>query len=302
MRRNSAEPIAKQQSEPAAPATRAGMIKRARLRQIRFSVRMFRVVASSRFGDAALRTLRRWPIGRAILDGALGIHRAFPTLAEAERAISSYANNGRQNPHCAELRLVQSTRPRPSDYAAMFHLVPEIGEAKRIFDVGGNVENLFYCYSEYLKFREDVVWEVYDLPRNVQNKAALGRGSDARNLKFTDRWDQASGCDILIASGSLHHFERPLPQLIDELPKKPRSILINRAPLIDGPSVAVTQDAGQYLTACMLYNRETLILDFMQIGYTLVDMWQAPELSLDVPGRPGHRIHSYSGLWFKLAT
>jgi len=106
---------------------------------------------------------------------------------------------------------------------------------------------------------------------------------------------------VLIISGALHYFQ-PLADLVGDLSRKPRSILINRTPLTDGPSVAVVQDAGRFRVACMLYNRDRLVADLEGLGYVLVDAWKATELSLAVPGDPDRRVDAYSGLFFELSS
>jgi hypothetical protein len=49
----------------------------------------------------------------------------------------------------------------------------------------------------------------------------------------------------------------------------------------------------------MVYNRDEMIKGFEQLGYTTVDVWQAVELSLIIPGYPDKSATSYSGMFFK---
>ena len=144
------------------------------------------------------------------------------------------------------------------------------------------------------------MWKVYDLPANLDLGADIASEGGAERLRFTDRWSEASGADVLIVSGALHYFD-PLADLVGKLSRKPRSILINRTPLTDGPSVAVVQDAGRFRVACMLYNRDRLVADLERLGYVLVDAWKATELSLAVPGDPDRRVDAYSGLYLELS-
>lgn len=235
------------------------------------------------------------------MDAVLGYHRVFPTLIEAEIAVLPYANGGHQNSANAQMHLDLNETPRPSDYAALFHLAPRMRGAKLVFDLGGNVGNLYYCYQRYLSFDADCTWKVYDLPANLDTGANLAEERDARRLRFTDRWSEADDADVLIVSGSLHYFQ-PIAHLVERLPRRPRSILINRAPLTRGPSVAVVQDAGSFRVACMLYNRDEVVAGLGRLGYVLLDEWRAVELSLAVPGDPDHRVDAYSGLFLELRS
>ena len=278
------------------------MLERARLSQIRFAARLIKVLSRFGIGKSIIFSCPLGRIGRVVTDAVFGYAQVFKTLSEAEAAVLAYSNEGHEHLDNVELHLGLSMTARPSDYAALFHLAPEAANARMIFDLGGNVGNLFYCYQKYLEFDKGLVWNVYDLPRNIERGLTLAHQRGTTNLRFTDCWADASGAEILIASGSLHYFSKSLPQLVEELPDKPHRILINRTPLTDQPSVAVVQDAGSFRVACMLYNRAALIHDFARLGYTLVDAWQAAELSLEVPGSPDHRISAYSGLWFKLGS
>jgi putative methyltransferase (TIGR04325 family) len=106
--------------------------------------------------------------------------------------------------------------------------------------------------------------------------------------------------DLLLVSGSLHFFDPPVSHMIAELPEKPAHVLINRTPLINGPTKATVQDKCNVRTARILYNRGELIAAFEMIGYELIDSWQAAELSGGIIGRPEFSADSYSGLYFRL--
>ena len=109
----------------------------------------------------------------------------------------------------------------------------------------------------------------------------------------------ASGADLIIASGSMHYFEYPLSQMIERLSKRPKHILINRTPLSENAPLAVVQEQRNIRVACFLYNRDEIITDFASMGYTLIDSWQVAELGIRVPGNPEHSIANHSGLFFE---
>ena len=152
------------------------------------------------------------------------------------------------------------------------------------------------CFSNYIDIRPGLVWQVCDLASVVAHGRELAAGCDLSQLCFTDDWQDASGADLLLASGSLHYISTPLPQLLDELREKPRYILINRTPLTDGVPVAVVQDGPGYRVACMLHNRRDLLGGLQAIGYQLMDAWDAPELSMSIVGYPEHAVSTYSGM------
>lgn len=244
--------------------------------------------------------LLHWPVTEPVVNAALGYLRVFNSLPEAEAAARPYADGGHEHPDNAKLHMSVSEVPRPSDYAALFHMRGLNYQGAKIFDVGGNVGNLFYLYERYLSLPPDCVWQVFDLPKWVEagKKEAASRGE--HRLQFTVEWKDANGADLLIASGSLHYFDPPLSDMIAGLAQKPSYVLVNRTPLIEGPTKATVQDAAMCRVACVLYNRAEVIRGFEAIGFELVDEWKAWERALKLAGKPESSAVPYSGLFFRL--
>jgi putative methyltransferase (TIGR04325 family) len=268
-----------------------------RVEQIRFAGKVVRGIARVPGGQYFLNTLEKIPVTRSALETVLAYQRPFRTLHEAEESMAKYRGGGHVDPTNMQHLLYMSQSARPSDYAALFHLQQILPQVHRIFDLGGNVGNLYYCYAKYLKDLNGVSWVVMDLPENIERGRVLAKERGASQLTFTDRWKDADGCDLLIASGCLHYFERPLSKMLEELDVRPYYILINRTPLTEGVPVATVQDNGAYRTACMLHNLQDLKWGLHEIGYEVEDQWRAAELSLDIPAHPEHHISSYSGLF-----
>lgn len=232
-----------------------------------------------------------------MLGWTLGYRRSFRTLREAERAVEPYAKGGHENPVNVAWHL--DNLAATSDYAAFYYLRDRVPHVQRIFDLGGNVGNLYYRYRNYLPLRDDVTWTVHDLPENNSRGKALATSENVKGLEFTDDFGKASGVDLFIASGSLHYFETPLPELVEKLGRRPKYILINRTPMTDGPDFAVIQDVGKIRVACMLYNRAKLIADFRRLGYEVHGEWWVPEHGIPVLDRPSSSVRAYAGLWLE---
>ncbi len=275
------------------------MLVTARIRQVRATARLLCEVGHWRSGRRSIMACRHSALFRLFARVIVGYQRLFASLPLAEAAVNPYRNQGHENPDCAAFHLKTNEHPRPSDYAAMFYLAPLVPQIQVVFDLGGNVGNLFYCYSKYLEFRQDLIWRIYDLPQTMAIGAAIAFERNERHIEFAGSWSAANGADILIASGSLHYFPKPLPEMIEELESKPKYVIINRTPLTDQATAATVQDAGHCRVACVLYNRTELIRGFETIGYVQVDAWQAAELRLETPGHPEYDIPSYAGLIFK---
>ena len=74
----------------------------------------------------------------------------FPTVEDAWAAARSLKHAGHEHPLAIEIHMRFAEKPRPSDYPALFWLSRLGTDRPRIFDFGGNVGNLYYCYKPYL--------------------------------------------------------------------------------------------------------------------------------------------------------
>ena len=270
-----------------------------RLRQIRLAASganwLYQLPPARRLISLA----RNLPGSRAVYRWSLGYNQAFNSLEEADEAVSVFAYGGHEHPENVSNHLDLNRTARPSDYAALYHLQRLLPGLRRVFDLGGNVGNLFYCYSTYLSFDDLHAWQVLDLPANMERGRVLSASRGAQQLIFVDDWKDADGADLLLISGALHYMRRPLADMISDLTRPPDHILINRTPLTEGAPFAAVQDGGAFRVACMVHNRAALIEQLESHGYELRDSWQAAELSLTVPADPQHTIPAYSGLLFR---
>jgi putative methyltransferase (TIGR04325 family) len=237
-----------------------------------------------------------------ILSALLGYNRPFATLQDATAAIAGYDDGGHSNAGYIAVTTSDVERPLPGDHAALYHLQTVITNIHKVFDVGGSVGNLLYRYTNYLEFPLDLNWTVFDLVETNGLGERIAISKNERRLRFTDRFLDANGTDLLISCGSLHYFEPPLWEMVAGLSARPRYILINRAPLVDVPTFATVQDGGRYRLACILYNRNNVIEGFERLGYELVESWEIPGLSVIVPGYPDRSALSYSGCFLRIGS
>jgi putative methyltransferase (TIGR04325 family) len=250
--------------------------------------------------SAVIRLARDLPVVRSFVKFLTGYNRLFPTLKEAEAFIADYDGGGHSHPFCA-INLMQTIeKASPSDYAALFFIQPLVPVIRNIFDFGGSVGNLFYCYAKYVNFPKDFIWTVYDVAENVELGERIAGDFGESRLRFTTSLSDGDGVDLFMATGALHYFEKPLPDILAEFRTKPRFVLINRTPLTDGQPFATVQDAGRYRVACILHNHDDLVRRFEAAGYELVDSWRAAERSLIIPCYPDRSVSAYSGMFFRL--
>ena len=273
-----------------------------RERQISMAARAVKGISRVAVGRALLRSVQRLPLAAPLYRALLGYRRPFATLAEARDAVAASGpsqTQGHEGLTNVRHHLELSSHTRPSDYAALFHMLPLAPTLRTVFDLGGNAGNLFYCYARYLSLPSALRWTVLDLPGNMAAGEEIARERGADSLCFTADWSEASGADLLLVCGSLHYLEKPLPEMVRELSIRPAHILINRTPLVEGPPAAAVQVASGFRLPCMLHNRGELLGSLEALGYRLVDEWKAAELSMDVPGYPEYSVPAYSGAFLR---
>jgi len=228
----------------------------------------------------------------------LGYRRTFPSFAKAQASASHYIPASHEHPDEIRFHTSMSDAARESDYPVLFCLSRAEDDLHRVFDLGGNVGNLFYCYQQYLNFANDLVWMVYDLPSKKPIGEKLAAQRNEHRIRYVNAISAASGADLFIASGSLHYFEEPLDQMLSQLDELPRHVVVNRTPCSEGEDIITVQDNRSYLCPCKLPGRTKLIAGMQKLGYELRVSWPIHERKLWVPLHPEWSRSYYSGFYF----
>jgi len=243
--------------------------------------------------------LRSWPAIRLLLDSCLGFRKTFDSFEAAQACASGYIQAGHEHPDELDYHLSVSNTLRESDYPVLFHLTPLAGTVHRVFDLGGNIGNLFYSYEKQLSFPADLAWLIYDLPAQIAlgQRIAAERGRSC--LDFVQNLAAGQGSDVFISSGSLHYFAQPLDELLGSLGTLPTHVFVNRTPCSNGDDLITVQDNGTYLAPCKLHSRSKLLGGMETLGYRLIAQWPVHELKLWVPTHPDLSPACYSGFYFR---
>jgi putative methyltransferase (TIGR04325 family) len=279
-------------------ARQAPAVARLRLLQIRGASNLVRAFSRSSWGASAVQAFARGRRSAPIYRAVMGFSRPFASLDAAAAACAAHAGGGHTSADYFRLTWTTTERVRLSDYPVLFHLQTVLPAVRRVFDLGGHVGNMFYCYAQLLPMPADLVWTVCDLPEVAEAGRRMALEKAEPRLQFTDDLRRAEECDFLLASGSAHYFERPLSHILRALSRHPPFVLINRSPMLASGMIAAVQDGGSYRIPCVLHDRSRLIADFAAMGYRLVDHWAAPEHHLAIAGFPQYSVSAYSGLFF----
>jgi putative methyltransferase (TIGR04325 family) len=247
-----------------------------------------------------LERLEALQLGQKLLNSLSHTRGVFATFEEGWSAAGKTKLAGHEHSSEIMVHLELSKGLRASDYTVLYWL-SQIGSRElRIFDFGGNVGNVFYSYSPYLRGSFDIHWTVFDLPSVIEAGKRIAAERNALGLEFANSVTDVSRAHVLLVSGALHYWENSVEAFLQHLGKLPEHVIVNRSPIHETQNSFITVQRTRYCAfPCIVRNAHELISAFAAMGYILVDRWPALELSLRLPLFPAHSIPHYSGFYFR---
>jgi putative methyltransferase (TIGR04325 family) len=274
-------------------------ITRLRFRQIRFLAKTLERLSCQNRSNKLLSALG----SNSFLDHSLtGFRRTFSSFEEARRQADKYRLPSHEHPGNISIHSYRTEEIQASDYPVLFHMQRFMAELNSVLDIGGSVGNLFYCYSKYLCYPPGMTWTVLEMPATVAAGLRVAEQRNEHRLRFVERIQDCDAADAVIISGALHYFDQLPPGLTEGLRRQPRHVLINRTPVIYGPTAFTIQDHEQYfaISPARVLSRDALWQAMHEAGYELVDEWKANELRLHIPFHPEASVSAYSGFYFRM--
>jgi putative methyltransferase (TIGR04325 family) len=261
--------------------------------------------AALRSGERILaRKLRaaRARLGRGRPDGNVYVG-AYRTMQEAEAALPGDRLVGYDHDALAAFYRERLDRVQPEDYPVLFWLERAATPGMHVVDFGGHVGLHYYAFTSKVALPEGTMWTVCDVPAVAREGARIAEERGAsRQLRFISDLRQLEGCDVLLASGSIHYLEPSfLPSALARMQSPPAHLLLNKTPLRDGPSFVTLQDNGLSVHPYVVLDRGALIGDLGALGYRVVDEWENPGFACRVELRRGLDVEAYSGLYLRRA-
>ena len=242
---------------------------------------------------------RRYDVLFGRVTGGGSFRGVFKDFDEAARSAPSNAPLGYDVQQAGEMYRDRMTRVFPSDYPALFWLRDRLPNARRVFDLGGHVGVSYYAYRRYVPFPAGLRWTVCDVPSVTAAGAALAREQEAHALDFTNVVGDASGCDILMAAGSLQYIETPFADQLRSLRELPGSILVNKLATHPRREFVTLQNIGITYCPYRISARDGFPETLAPLGYRLVDTWENPDLVCRVPFHADAGPISYVGYLFE---
>ena len=245
--------------------------------------------------------LGRTRLGRCLLTGLSPRRGVYPTLEAAWRAAGKGRHPGHEHPEAVDRHVVLANSLLPSDYAVLYWLRRLTGDA-RVFDFGGNMGNVFYTCIRYLE-PSRVSWTVYDLPRVIEAARKLSDEQSGPKPRFATSLDDAADANVLLVSGAYHYWEKRTIEFLDQFPRLPEHVFINRSPFYenDREPVIAMQSTLNFAFPIVIRPVRELLASFSSRGYTLVDRWTVAEYGHVMPFFPDQSVSKYSGFYFRLS-
>src|SRR5438128_2314136 len=147
-----------------AASRNSSIYRRLRLSQARAFAALFVYLGYPRMLHGVLKILRSAPIFRTLTGFSLAYRKTFRSFEEAQRTACRYIEAGHEHEDDVRIHAALSLRIRESDYPVFYHWARMSPSPSRVFDLGGNIGNLFYAYQNYMKFPEGMRWTIYDIP------------------------------------------------------------------------------------------------------------------------------------------
>jgi len=225
-------------------------------------------------------------------------HGVYPTFEEAEADIPRGVAVGFDNQEAAQF-MGHKGSIFASDYPILFWLEKLLPENRTVFDFGGYLGISFYSYKKLMTYPADLRWTIFDVPAVVSAGRALAEKNGETQLLFSEDFLFANQADILLAAGSIHFCKEAFSERLQSLDHKPKHLLINKLPAIDGEPFVTLHNMGPAFCAYRIVNRDSFVRSMNDSGYELVDSWSNPDLGCYIPYHPEKTVRAYSGMYFR---
>jgi len=188
------------------------------------------------------------------------------------------------------------------DYPALFWIGRSLDDGMRsVFDLGGHVGIKYYAFRRVLSYPENLRWTVCDVPGVVKTgrELAAERGSTAQ-LSFTTDFHDASGFDVLFASGSLQYLPQRISEILASLPVKPKRVIVNTAAVHPERTLFTLNSIGFAVCPYRIQHHDELLAELADAGYKRRDGWRNEGKPIQVPFVEGGDKPFYAGCCFDL--
>lgn len=246
------------------------------------------------------RLLKRILRRQSAINSFRGVFRNFD---EAAAHIPARRRAGYNIPETAEWYRNRLDSVQHDDYPMLFWFERALKDSRTVVEIGGHVGVAYYPFTKVLQCAEALDWTIIDVPSVTQAGTRMAQERGCTKLHFANELaEAATGCDMLLASGSLQYLHGALlPERIRGMSPLPRHIIINKTPVRErGDGYVTLQDLGVSLCPYRIHARHELITPLEQMGYEIVSTWRK-DREVVIPGRADLDVEGYSGYYLRRA-
>ncbi|VTU17638.1 methyltransferase, TIGR04325 family [Variovorax sp. PBL-E5] len=220
---------------------------------------------------------------------------SFDSFAAAEAAAPASKAVGYDNAEAA--KALYSHQIYFWDYPALFWIKRSIEDGMRsFFDLGGHVGIKYYAFRRVANYPAELRWRVCDVPGVVQAGGALAIEREATaQLSFCTDFREASGHDVLYASGTLQYLPTRIGEILAALPVKPRRIVLNTTAAHPDRTMHTLNSVGFAVCPYRIQRHDELMGELASAGYKRVDGWRNEGKPIKVPFVEGGDKAYYAG-------
>ena len=186
------------------------------------------------------------------------------------------------------------------DYPAMFWLLRSFDEGlTSVFDWGGSIGMKYYAFSKHMPYPGALRWTVCDVPAAVEQGRDLARQRQSdHQLGFTTEPSDMSKADVLYASGVLQYLPVTLGEILCQLEKKPRRLVINTTAIHPQRAYFTLNSIGTAYCPYRVQAIDVFCREVEAAGYKLRDQWANIGKVLELPLDSEYSLSRYMGFCF----
>lgn len=193
----------------------------------------------------------------------------------------------------------------PEDYPTLFWLSRFIQskQVKSIIDFGGHIGIKRYAFDTYLPELNQMKWNVFDLPKVIEEAREFNQNYDPENklnMGFVDHTEGLS-TDLFLALGSFQYIPKEVNDILLALNELPPYLLV-RVPLTKKETFVTLNHIGTTICPYIIRNEAIFEQEILDSGYEIVDKWVSPNKKCEIPFYEDYSVHGYTGYVFKLKS
>lgn len=209
----------------------------------------------------------------------------FANRDAAVAAVPSKYTVGYDNDNVVDLNFDWMCKVAPWDYPVILWLNKLLPDNPRLLDAGGHMGTKYRAFQPYIDLSA-VDWTIYDVPAITRAGETRAREEGLTSLRFISDLEGCDTPDILLASGLLQYLDMPLEALFKQLPQPPKHVILNKVALHDRDTLFTLENFYSGLVPFQIRNESAFRKELEKLGYRIVDEWEIPDLTHNIPTHP----------------